>query len=58
MGYAGDVASCREVKGLITLRLVLCLINLNFVGVVVSFLMVDHVQKQSIFLIDEIYLHR
>ena len=56
MGYAGDVANCREVKALIS-RLVLCLINGNFVGVRVSFLMLDHVQNQRIFLIAEKYIH-
>ena len=49
MGCAGDVDNCREVKALI-LRLALCLINGNFVGVRVSFFMVDHVQNQSILL--------
>ena len=39
------------------LRLVLCQINRDFVGVHVSFLMVDHVQNQSIFLIAEKYIH-
>ena len=58
MGCAGDVANCREVKALINLRLVFCLVNGNVVvGVRVSFLMVDHVQKQGIFLIAEIYIY-
>ena len=56
MGCAGDVANCCEVKALI-LRLVLCPINGNFGGVLVSFLMVGHVQNQSIFLIADKYIH-
>ena len=46
------LVSWQEVKVLI-LRLVLCQINGKFVGVHVSFLMIDHVQNQSIFLIAE-----
>ena len=46
----------KKVRALI-LRLVLCQINGDFVGVHVSFLMVDHVQNQSIFLIAEKFIH-
>ena len=46
----------KKVKVLI-LRLVLFQIYGNFVGVHVSFLMVDHVQNQNIFLIAEKYIH-
>ena len=46
----------KKVKVLI-LRLVLCQINGNSVGVHVSFLMVYHVQNHSIFLIAKKYIH-
>ena len=46
----------KKVRTLIS-RLIFCQINGDFVGVHVSFLIVDHVQNQSILLIADKYIH-